>query len=346
MLQTTERGLYCAAGDFYIDPWLPVERAVITHAHADHARAGHGAYLCTARTAVLIRHRFDPLASIESLDFGESRRVGDVTVSLHPAGHVLGSAQVLMEGSDGRWVVTGDYKRAVDPTCEPFELVACDTLVTEATFALPIYRWQDPREVFDEIAEWWDLRRRAGETPILFGYTLGKAQRLIAELGRRGVAPIIVHGAVAGINDAYRAAGIVLPPTPRVSESSPEALKGALIVAPPSAQSPGWLRRFGVYETAFASGWMRIRGTRRSRGIDRGFAVSDHVDWPALLDTIDASGATRVLATHGDTRALVRFLREERGIEADELKTAFVGEGEDEGAGIRNDVGQETDTES
>ncbi|MEP7346992.1 MAG: ligase-associated DNA damage response exonuclease, partial [Gemmatimonadaceae bacterium] len=246
MLQTTDRGLYCAAGDFYIDPWQPVERAVITHAHGDHARAGHGAYLCTPRTAALIRHRFDPLASIESLDFGASRRIGDVTVSLHPAGHVLGSAQVLLEGSGGRWVVTGDYKRASDPTCEAFELVTCDTLVTEATFALPIYRWQDPGEVFDEIAEWWKAQRAAGETSILFGYTLGKAQRLIAELGRRGVEPIVVHGAVAGINDAYRAAGIAMPPTPRVSESSRETLKGALVVAPPSAQSPGWLRRFGV----------------------------------------------------------------------------------------------------
>jgi putative mRNA 3-end processing factor len=342
MLRTTDRGLYCDAGDFFVDPWQPVDRAVITHAHGDHARAGHGSYLCTARTAALIRHRFDQRASIEEITYGEARRVGNVVVTLHPAGHVLGSAQVLIEGAGGRWLFTGDYKHAADPTCEPYELVRCDTLVTEATFALPIYRWQPAGEVCDEIAAWWSALHEAGEVAILFGYTLGKSQRLLAELGARGVGPIVVHGAVDGINRIYRAEGIPLPAAPKVVDTQRSALRGSLVLAPPSAQSPGWMRRFGTLETGFASGWMRIRGTRRSRAIDRGFAISDHVDWPALLATIDGSGATRVLATHGDSRALVRFLQESRGLDAGELSTAFVGEGDGEAP---TDRGEESPSE-
>jgi putative mRNA 3-end processing factor len=246
-------------------------------------------------------------------------------VSFHPAGHVLGSAQVRLEYGGEVWVVSGDYKLDPDSTCAPFEPVRCDTFITESTFGLPIYRWCDPRELFADVNRWWNENRAAGRASVVYAYALGKAQRVIANVDA-SIGPICTHGAVEALNEAYRASGVALPPTRRVSEMPRgRDFSASLIVAPPSAQSTPWLRRFGEYADAFASGWMQIRGIRRRRAVDRGFALSDHADWPSLLRAVSATGAQRVFVTHGYSDPLVRWLRE-RGLDARTLVTRFAGE--------------------
>lgn len=306
MIAESAQGLYCASGAFHLDPTGPVERAVITHAHGDHARAGNGRYLCTPQTAALIRRRVGEAAVIETLEYGEERRIGEVTVSLHPAGHMLGSAQVRIEGAQGVWVLSGDYKREADPTCAPFEPQRCDVFITEATYALPLFRWDDPGGVAREILAWW--QGNEGKASLLFCYAFGKAQRLLAELARLTDRPAFAHGAVEAVNESYRSAGVRLLPTRVIGEEKKFA--GELVLAPVTARGTPWMKRFRAFESGFASGLLRIRGTRRRRGFDRGFVVSDHADWPSLLSTIRETGAARVLATHGHTEALVRFLVE------------------------------------
>ena len=326
LLRVTDAGLWCEAGDFFVDPWLPVDRAIVTHAHADHARAGSARYLAASEGVSLLAHRL-PGARIEGAAWGERRVLNGVTVSLHPAGHIRGAAQVRVEHRGEVWVVSGDYKRDADPTASAFEVVTCHTFITEATFALPVYRWLPVPVLIADIVAWaTDVRSRGG-CAILLTYTLGKAQRLLAELAPLVDAPVLVHGAVEPLNTLYRAAGVALAPTQLVRDTGREnRQRRALVLAPPTAAVPGWLRRFHEPETAFASGWMRLRGTRRRRALDRGFAISDHADWPALLRTILETGASRVLATHGDSAALVRLLAE-RGLDAGALATRFSGDG-------------------
>jgi putative mRNA 3-end processing factor len=329
MLRETPNGLFCEAGDFYVDPWAPVERAVITHAHGDHARPGSGAYLCTPETAVLLRQRFGPDAVLQPQSYEQALTMGGVRVSFHPAGHVLGSAQVRIEGADGVWVVAGDYKRAADPTCAPFEPVRCDTFITESTFGLPSYRWDDTATIVDDILRWWRGNREAGLTSVLFCYTIGKAQRLLAELAPHLDEPVYVHGMLLGMLEAYREAGVSLPDVKRVIDtgrSTDRALKGrALVLAPLSARGTPWMRRLGTHSDAFASGLMRVRGVRRQRAYDKGFVISDHADWPALLRTIEETGAQRVLATHGYAEPLARHLTA-LGLESGIIRTAWEGE--------------------
>jgi putative mRNA 3-end processing factor len=311
LLQSTEAGLYCPAGDFHVDPWLPVPRAVITHAHADHLRWGCGHYLVAAAGLALARARLEPEASVQTVPYGEALHLGGVQVSLHPAGHVLGSAQVRVEERGEVWVVSGDYQRRTNPTCAPFEPLRAHTFVTESTFGLPIFRWPHEREVLASIDAWWRANAAAGRASLLYGYALGKAQRLLAGVDA-GIGPIYTHGAVETLNRVYREEGVALPPTVPVSEvpARRDTWRGALIVAPPSAHGSVWTRRFGEASTAFASGWMRIRGTRRRRAIDRGFVLSDHVDWSGLLQTIAETGAERVWVTHGYGATLAWLLRE------------------------------------
>jgi putative mRNA 3-end processing factor len=299
------QGLFCPAGAFHLDPVLPVERAVLTHAHGDHARAGSASYLCTPDSAALLRRRLAD-ARIEALPYGEKRRIGDVTVSLHPAGHMLGSAQVRIEGAGGVWVVSGDYKRDADPTCAPFEPLRCDAFVTEATYALPLFRWDDAAAVAREIVAWW--QGNAGKASLLFCYALGKSQRLLAEIARLTDRPVWVHGMIEPFAEVYRERGVKLAATKLLGEA--RGLPGELVLAPLSARGTPWMKRFRNLEQGFASGLMRIRGTRRRRGFDRGFALSDHADWPALLRTIRETSAARVFATHGYREALVRYLNE------------------------------------
>ena len=339
LLERTDRGLYCEAGGFYVDPWRRVERAVVTHAHADHARWGCGRYLAARTGEAVFRRRLGGQAAIECVDWGERVRIGDVTVSLHPAGHILGSAQVRLERAGEVWVVSGDYKVDPDPTCEPFEPVPCHTFITESTFGLPIYRWAPQAEVFDEVVAWWRSNREAERASALFAYSLGKAQRLLAGILERApkLGPIYTHGAVEKLTQDYRDSGIAMPKTRHVALAPKgERWREALIVAPPSAAGTPWMRRFGRVSTGFASGWMRIRGTRRRRAVDRGFTLSDHADWPGLVASIEATGAERVLVTHGYREPLVRWLRE-RGLEAEPLETVFASGPEDDDDPIDGD---------
>jgi putative mRNA 3-end processing factor len=323
VLIETPAGLYCPAGDFHIDPWGTVPRAVITHAHGDHARAGSAAYLCSTECAPLLRRRFGNDAVIETLPYGEQLTLGGMRVSLHPAGHILGSAQVRVEGPGGVWVVSGDYKRAADPTCAPFEAVRCDTFVTESTFALPIYRWDPTATVIDEMRQWWELNRDRGLTSIIFCYTIGKAQRLLAELATVTDRPVLVHGMMVPMIEAYRVAGIAMLPTQTlIDRPRGTSLAGELVLAPPSARGTPWMRRLGDLSDALTSGLMRVRGVRRQRAYDRGFVLSDHADWPGLLATIRETGAGRVVATHGHAEPLARFLREQ-GFDSGVMRTAW-----------------------
>ena len=250
-----------------------------------------------------------------------------VTLSLHPSGHILGAAQVRVEYQGEVWVVSGDYKRQPDPTCEAFEVVPCHTFVTEATFGLPIYTWDPPASVVDDILAWWRGNRDDGRASVLFCYVLGKAQRVLAEIGDRAGAPIHLHGAMCALTEAYVEAGASLAPTERVSDRMRgKALAGALVLAPLSARGTPWMRRLPDVSDAFASGLMRVRGVRRQRAFDRGFVLSDHADWRGLLDTIAATGASRVLVTHGWSEALARYLREARGLDTGVIRTAYEGE--------------------
>ena len=325
LITDTPLGLFCEAGGFYVDPWQPVERAVITHAHGDHARPGSEAYLCAPECAPLLRRRL-PDAVVETQPWGQPITIGGVNVSFHPAGHIFGSAQIRVEHKGDVWVVSGDYKRAADPTCRPFEPVRCNTFITEATFGLPIYSWDPPASVVAEIMEWWHANRAQGRASVLFCYALGKAQRILAELRGLAEEPVRLHGAMVALTDVYRESGVPLAEVERIAEGTRgRALAGTLVLAPLSARGTPWMRRLPNPSTAFASGLMRVRGVRRQRAFDRGFVLSDHSDWRALLDTIAETGASRVLVTHGWSDAFARYLAE-RGLETGTLRTAFEGE--------------------
>ncbi len=327
MLRVTESGLFCEAGDFYIDPWRPVHRAVVTHAHSDHLTPGCQHYLVSARGVGVSRERLGRWQDrVEGLPFGETRTINGVRVSLHPAGHILGSAQVRLELKGEVWVASGDYKTDPDTTCDAWEPVRCHTFITESTFGLPIYRWPSPRSVFADVNQWWAANVAAGRTSLLFGYGLGKAQRLLAGLDP-AIGPILVHGAVDRMTQLYRDAGVALPAT-AYATTARDTARGAIVIAPPSADGSAWARRFGAQSTAFASGWMLVRGARRRRSVDRGFTLSDHVDWPQLLQAISATAAQRVLVTHGFTGPVVRWLRE-HGLQAEALSTRYEGERDD-----------------
>ena len=332
LIELTDRGLYCAAGDFYIDPWRSVPRAVITHAHADHARTGSGVYIAERGGEPILRHRLGEDIQCNSLSYGESLTLGQAHISLHSAGHILGSAQVRVEVDGEVWLVTGDFKRDRDPTCAPFEPVHCDTLITEATFALPIYRWPDIADVGADIFRWWQANREQGRASVLFCYSLGKAQRVLAALAEHTDERVLLHGAVVELTRIYREAGIAMLPTePALEAEVANKFAGELIIAPPGANGTAWMKRFGDCGTGFCSGWMLLRGNRRRRGYDRGFVMSDHADWPALIQTIEESGASRVLATHGRSDILVRYLQE-RGCNAAALKTRFGNEDAEDAA--------------
>lgn len=345
LVTITQKGLYCAAGGFYIDPWGAVPRAVITHAHADHARSGADAYLCSDECKHVLRARLGPKTVVESQPYGEKLRIGGVVVSFHPAGHVLGSSQVRIESSGdggnvgrpvggGVWVVTGDYSYdtrdvAHNTTCTPFEPVPCDTFLTESTFGLPVYHWPDDRQTEREINAWWQRNAEQGRTSVLFAYALGKAQRLLSLLDA-SIGPIGVHGSVHKLNMAYSASGVELPAVVHANAQTRDLLRGGgVIVAPPSTDDSAWLRKFdgkNGRETAFASGWMAVRGRRRWRAYGRGFVISDHADWNGLLDAVTGSGASRVGVTHGYAEELARYLAETRSLETLVVPTRFVGE--------------------
>ena len=326
MIERTHEGLYCRAADAWVDPWRPVPRALITHAHADHARPGCGEYWAVASSEGVLRQRLGQDITLHPVQYGEEHWLGQCRVSFHSAGHVLGSAQIRLEVDGEVWVVSGDYKRDADPSCDPFEPVPCDVLITEATFGLPIYRWQTGAEVAEEIRAWWQGDRQ--RPSLLFCYAFGKAQRLMAELNAIGVDDeVLLHGAVETVTRHYRAAAVPMTPSRPVSDlPRSDTLAGRLVLAPPSAHRSSWMRRFRSPQTGFASGWMAVRGARRRRGYERGFVLSDHADWPGLIQTVRQSGARKVYVTHGQSDVLARYLREIEGIEAEPLETLFEGE--------------------
>ena len=320
LLTLSPSGLYCAIGEFYIDPWRRVPRAIITHAHADHARSGCDRYLCASVGKLILRTRLGGTAPIDTLRYGETIFINGVSVSLAPAGHVLGSAQVKVSHGGVTWVVSGDYKTQADPTCQGFESIRADVFVTESTFGMPIYRWQDPTIIANGINRWWRDNRDAGRTSVLLAYALGKAQRLAAIIDP-SIGPIVAHGAVMKMVRAYRDSGVRLPAIDGVPPRARKVGGGrSLVIAPPSVAGSRWLNLFGDKSVAMASGWMAHPGVQHQRGFDHGFAISDHADFPGLLSAIEASRAKRVLVTHGATESLAGFLRE-RGLDAQALQT-------------------------
>ena len=320
----TERGIYCPAGDFYIDPWRAVPRALITHGHADHARSGMGAYLCTDIAAPVMRYRLGEI-DLDTVSYGETRQIGGALVSFHPAGHVPGSAQIRVEVSGEIWVISGDYKIEDDGLSTPFEPVTCHHFVTESTFGLPVFNWRPQSQVAQEINSWWAACAAAGKTAFLGCYALGKAQRVLTLLDP-DQGPILTHGAIENTNEVLRSQGLSLPKTTYANaELDPKAHPGALVLAPPSALGSKWARRFGGQEAAFASGWMAIRGVRRRRAGDRGFVISDHADWTGLLSAIRQTNAENIYVTHGYTDIFTRYLNES-GWNAQVVSSEFEGE--------------------
>ncbi len=326
LITFTDSGLFCSAGDFYIDPWKPVKKAVITHAHSDHARWGSECYLCHKDTTPILQLRLGN-NPYQSANWNEPIFINGVKISFHPAGHIIGSAQIRVEYKDEVWVISGDYKLENDGISTAFEPVKCNNFVTESTFGLPIYKWETQVEIFQKMQNWIQKNHANKRCSVFIAYSLGKAQRILKPLKETGI-PIFVHGAVWNVHQTLVNAGWDLPSVQRVSpDTTKEELKGAIVIAPSGAEGSGWMRRFTDPAIGICSGWMQVRGNARRKNADAGFVLSDHADWPGLLDAVTATGAEKVYATHGFQSAFSRYLNE-KGIEAAEVKTAF-GEEED-----------------
>lgn len=322
LLEINDCGIFCPQADIYIDPWKPVEKALITHAHSDHARPGSKYYLAHKDSEYILRLRLGEDIKLETTSYGSEHLLNGVRISFHPAGHIMGSAQIRLEYGGEVWVVSGDYKTEPDSTCTPFEPIRCHTFITESTFGLPVYTWKSQQETFEEINAWWRQNATEGKASLLSGYALGKAQRIIANVDP-SIGSIYVHGAVDNVNKALEQNGLQLPPTTRVTpDIAKSSFAGSLIVAPPSAFNTPWSRKFGPKSTAMASGWMNIRGSKKRRAVDRGFVLSDHADWPGLNEAVKQTGAERVLVTHGYTAAFSKWLQEQ-GYDAREVQTLY-----------------------
>lgn len=335
LIEFTEKGLHCSRGDFYIDPWRPVDRAVITHAHADHSRWGMKNYLSHHRSIPVMRHRLGEIRA-EGIEYGEDRIINGVKISLFPAGHIPGSAQVRVEYKGEVWVVTGDYKLIDDGLSAPFDPVKCHHLVTESTFGLPVYKWKPQEEVFDEMNLWWKQNREQDLASVLLGYSLGKAQRILNSIDHT-IGPILLHGAIHNSNLALEAAGFSFPETELITKDTPkEKYRGSLIIAPPSAFGSPWMKKLKPYKVGTASGWMSLRGARRRRNVDRGFVLSDHADWNELNQAVEASEAEKVYVTHGYTNIFSKWLNDQ-GVDAEPVTTEYEGELSEIGEGTNQE---------
>ena len=323
----TKDGLYVPRADIYIDPWRPVKRAVITHAHADHARSGMKSYYMTPESRPILEHRVRRAGQGQRFyekDYGQEFGRNGVHFSFHPAGHVPGSAQVRVEYKGEVWVVTGDWKRQDDGLSKPFIPVKCDTFVTETTFGLPVYRWRAQEEIITDIYEWYRGNIEIGLCSIIGAYALGKAQRIIHGLSKYSDVKMFCHGAVFEANKRIREAGFPLIEVPRAGRDIDKSeYRDALIVSVPSAFGTPWMKKFRPFSLAFASGWMTARGTRRRKGGDRGFVMSDHADWDAIMWAVERTGAKRVITAHGYTAAVARYLEEVHGLETGEFTGHF-----------------------
>jgi putative mRNA 3-end processing factor len=327
LVELTSKGLYCPPADVFIDPWKPVDKALITHAHADHSRWGMKHYLAHEHSEEVMKQRLGEDISIQTIRYNDPLDINGVKISFHPAGHIPGSAQVRLEHKGRIVVASGDYKTEDDGLSEPFEPVKCHEFISECTFGLPIYKWDDQKAIFDSINSWWRDNASKGRNTVLFAYSLGKAQRIINNIDH-SIGPVFCHGAIYNMNQALLADKVPVKDIPRVTaEMSKSLFKGALIIAPPSAMGTPWMRRFSPYRTGICSGWMNVRGARRRRAADAGFVLSDHADWDGLISAIEATEAEKVYLTHGSTAVFARYLEEEKGINAVELETLFEGEG-------------------
>ena len=325
LLTFTDSGIYCPKADVYIDPWRPVKYAIITHAHADHSRAGNQFYWCHHHSKPIIQHRLGQDIRIESTEYGLRKTINGVHFSLHPAGHIIGSAQVRVEYKGEVWVVSGDYKLENDGLCAPYETVKCHVFISECTFGLPVFKWKKDFEVFGEINQWWQKNAEEGKTTLLIGYALGKAQRLIQGVDD-SIGKIYTHGAVEKTNELMREMKLPFKDTIYVQpEISTKDYESNLIVAPPSALGSTWLKKFKNLEVGIASGWMNLRGPRRRRSVDRGFVLSDHADWDGLNRAIRNSECEKVILTHGYTDIFSKYLNEIR-IETQVESSEFEGE--------------------
>jgi putative mRNA 3-end processing factor len=324
LLQFTPKGIYCPPADVYIDPWKPVKKAIITHGHSDHSRWGNDAYLCTETAAPAIRYRLGNI-KLQTIKFGQKITMNDVGFSFHPAGHILGSAQIRVEYKGEVWVASGDYKLEDDGLAEAFEPVKCNTFITESTFGLPVYDWKPQEQIFEDINNWWHQNAADGKVTFLTGYSLGKAQRILQGLDPE-IGPIYTHGAVENINEVMRAQGVILPDTICVKATmASKEFPGSLVLAPPAALNSAWMKKFKPLSIGIASGWMTLRGARRRKAVERGFVLSDHVDWKDLNKAVEATEAERVIVTHGYTSVYTKYLRS-KGIEAHSADTEFAGE--------------------
>lgn len=324
LLQFTARGIHCPPADIYIDPWQPVDRAMITHGHADHSRYGSKHYMATSAAAPAIQYRLGDI-DMQTVEFGETTVINGVKFSFHPAGHILGSAQIRVEYKGEVWVASGDYKLEDDGLAEPFEPIRCDTFITESTFGLPVYDWKPQAEVFANINAWWRENAAQGKVSFLTGYSLGKAQRILQGLDP-SIGKIYTHAAVENLNEVIRGQGIMLPETIRATKEVPyKDYNTNLVLAPPSVLNSNWMKKLKPVSVGICSGWMSLRGPRRRKAVDRGFVLSDHVDWKDLNAAIAATEAERVIVTHGYTKVYTRYLRS-LGLRADEAETEYTGE--------------------
>lgn len=315
-------------GDFYIDPWKPVERAIITHGHSDHAYPGHTYYLCHIHTKPILQLRLGE-NNYQTLEWSETININNVQVSLYPAGHTIGSSQVRLEYNGEVWVVSGDYKVEDDGISGKFEPLRCNTFITESTFGLPIYNWKPQQQVYDNIISWINKNKENGKTSVLLAYSLGKAQRVLQAI-KETAQNIFAHGAIFNMQQALIDAGWDICKVVRISPETPkELLKGAVVIAPPSADGTPWMKKFQSYSVGVCSGWMQVRGNARRRNVDAGFALSDHADWNGLLQTVKATGAERVFVTHGFQSAFSRYLNEENIVLAAEVNTQYGNEDEE-----------------
>jgi len=308
LLAFNQNGIYCAKADVYLDPWRKVDKAIISHGHADHSRWGNKKYITHHDNIPIMKHSLGEI-DVMGKAYGESFTIKNVKFSLHPAGHVIGSSQIRVEHQGEVWVFTGDYKDEADGVCTPYEPVKCHTFITECTFGLPAFKWKPQAEVMTDINEWWQSNKADGRTSVLFGYSLGKAQRLLKHLDTN-IGDIYTHGAIENMTNVLRTL-VDFPETKLITrETTKKELSGNLVLAPPSAHGGTWIRKMVPYVTASASGWMTFRGARRRRAIDKGFVMSDHCDWDGLLNSIKATECEKVICTHGYTDIFSRYLRE------------------------------------
>lgn len=329
LLEFTDKGIYCPQANVFIDPWYPVDKAIITHAHSDHARFGNKFYLAHKLSVPILKYRLGDDINVEGIEYGNTLNQNGVKISLHPAGHIAGSAQIRLEYKDEVYVVSGDYKLESDGLTEAFEPIRCNTFITESTFGLPVYKWKKQEEIFNDINNWWRSNKEKGKASVLCGYALGKSQRILFNVDK-SIGKIFAHGGITNINEIMINEGIHLPMIEKVSLSlSKKNYEGALILAPPLVIGNPWLRKFEPYSLGYASGWMNIRGAKRRQALDIGFALSDHADWNELNQTVKETCAEKVYVTHGYTAVFVKWLRE-NGYDAEELNTKFVGENEED----------------